>query len=77
MLCEGMPLILNAGGGYDEYIWSNNTRDSVLFVEMSGIYSVTATNFNEAQTLGCFGSDTIKVAFIPNAYVDLGQIYVY
>ncbi len=72
MLCEGMPLILNAGGGYDEYIWSNNTRDSVLFVEMSGIYSVTATNFNEAQTLGCFGSDTIKVTFIPNAYVDLG-----
>jgi outer membrane protein len=51
---------------------SNNTRDSVLFVEMSGIYSVTATNFNEAQTLGCFGSDTIKVTFIPNAYVDLG-----
>ncbi len=72
MICEGMPLILNAGGGYDEYRWNNNVTDSLLFIEMSGIYSVTATNYNSSNTLGCYGSDTIKVTFIPNAMVDLG-----
>ncbi|MGB4603694.1 MAG: gliding motility-associated C-terminal domain-containing protein [Bacteroidales bacterium] len=71
-ICEGMPLILNAGGGYDEYLWNNNTTDSLLFVEMSGLYSVTATNYNIDHTLGCSGSDTMIVSFIPNAMVDLG-----
>jgi len=72
MICEGMPLYLNAGGGYDEYIWNNNMTDSLLFIEMDGLYSVTATNYNNSHTLGCYGSDTIKVTFIPNAMVDLG-----
>ncbi|HQM78942.1 MAG TPA: gliding motility-associated C-terminal domain-containing protein, partial [Bacteroidales bacterium] len=71
-LCEGMPLILNAGGGYDEYLWNNNMTDSLLFVEMDGMYSVTATNYNSTHTLGCSDSDTMIVTFIPNAMVDLG-----
>ncbi len=71
-LCEGMPLILNAGGGHDEYLWNNGLVDSLLYIEMDGLYSVTVTNYNSTHTLGCSESDTMIVTFIPNAMVDLG-----
>jgi gliding motility-associated-like protein len=48
--CIGNSTIIDAGGGYDLYEWSNGTFDQSLQVTAEGNYSVTVTDTN-----GCTG----------------------
>jgi len=65
-ICTNLSLPLNAGGGYDSYLWQDGTTDSVFQVDTSGIYWVTVEN--ECGT----ASDTIVVGFKESFEIDLG-----
>ncbi|MES2622349.1 MAG: T9SS sorting signal type C domain-containing protein [Bacteroidota bacterium] len=51
--CQGGSVTLNAGSGYLNYHWSNNSSGSTLVVNQSGTYFVTVTN-----TAGCTFADS-------------------
>lgn len=62
-ICQGESVMLDAGGGYDTYLWTNGAVMQTTNVGASGDYSVTGT------LGGCsFVSDTVTVVvntFIP------------
>lgn len=65
--CEGDTVTLDAGNGYDSYLWSTGSTSQTIDVIQTNNYSVTVTdNGNQAV-------DSINVTFNPNPVVDLGQ----
>jgi gliding motility-associated-like protein len=54
--CEGGSDTLRVIGDFYTYIWNNDAETDYLYVDVSGQFSVTATDVN-----GCFDSDTIIV----------------
>jgi len=58
--CEGNATILNAGAGYQSYVWSNGdvTQQTVAFTP--GVYSVTVVNSE-----GCQGMASVTVVQTP------------
>lgn len=55
--CEGDSVMLDAGSGYDTYLWSNGDTTQTTTVQVDGSYSVSGTSG------GCpFGSDTVDVS---------------
>jgi gliding motility-associated-like protein len=60
-LCDGNQIILNAGLGYDFYLWSTNANSQSITVSFTDLYSVTVTDENN-----CSGSDSIQINFISN-----------
>ncbi len=64
--CERIPLILDAGGDFDSYLWSTNEITSFITVTDSGTYSIYVLKS------GCEGSDTVNISiscpsiFVPN-----------
>lgn len=63
LLCEGKPLTLDAGAGYQNYLWQDASTGSTYTVNSIGIYWVIVTDSNR-----CIGnSDTTKiVAIVPS-----------
>lgn len=55
-LCAGDSLLLDAGGGYSGYAWSNAGSGQSQYVDVPGGYSVTVTDAN-----GCTAADTVEV----------------
>lgn len=60
-LCEGQTIILNAGEGYDIYLWNNGSTEPTITVDSSGVYwciaeytdstnMVTNGNFSNGNT---------------------------
>ncbi|MCK4664484.1 MAG: choice-of-anchor J domain-containing protein [Bacteroidales bacterium] len=64
--CEGDIIILDAGEGYDTYLWNDSTTNQTLEVTESGTYSVTVTNNS-----GSSGTDEINITFYEYPVVDL------
>ncbi len=58
--CAGNATILNAGAGYQSYVWSNGdvTQQTVVFAP--GVYSVTVVNSD-----GCQGTTSVTVIQTP------------
>ncbi len=54
-LTTALPVYLDAGEGMD-YLWNDNSTDSTLHVNSTGLYHVIVTDSN-----GCQGTDTIFV----------------
>lgn len=54
--CKGDSLLLNAGGGFLNYLWNTGATGSSIFAHDPGAYSVKAQSPN-----GCFGRDTLVV----------------
>lgn len=59
MPCTGLPYTMDAGAGFNSYLWSDNSTNQSLTVYTSGTYSVLVTN---AQ--GCQNFDAINVSFV-------------
>ncbi len=59
-ICNSEPNILDAGGGFAEYLWSNGATTRTIAVNESGDYSVVVSN--EA---GCTGMEMISLTAIP------------
>ena len=55
-VCEGVQLLLDAGAGAADYLWSTGGNGQQLAVTAAGIYSVVVAGAN-----GCMASDTITV----------------
>jgi gliding motility-associated-like protein len=65
-ICQGSPLILDAGQGYSNYIWQDGSTNQTYSVTTSGTYSVTVSN-------QCgMGADSINVIVNPLPQVNLG-----
>jgi len=57
-LCDGTQLVLDAGAGFNSYIWSDGTALQTLTVTATGNYAVTISDGN-----GCSNTDDIDVAY--------------
>jgi Secretion system C-terminal sorting domain/PKD domain len=55
-ICNGQSAVLDAGGGYAQYAWSNGATTQTIAVTTPGFYLVTVTD-----ALGCQGSDVVNV----------------
>ena len=55
-VCKGDILILDAGTGFTNYQWSNNSRQQQITVDQAGNYSVIATTID-----GCISTDTLNL----------------
>ena len=67
-MCEGLIMILNAGSGWDEYLWSDSSVFQQLLVTSGGTFSVTVTD-----EYGCEASDEVIVTEVPLPVVSLGD----
>ncbi len=56
-ICTGESLVLDAGAGYADYLWSNGDSAQSIFVGMAGTYSVAVTDTN-----GCGSTDSLVLA---------------
>lgn len=67
VLCPGNSIILNAGGNFVNYLWQDDSTDSVFIVKASGKYFVKVTN-------GCGSTfvDTVIVKDHPPIPFDVG-----
>ncbi|MFL5740847.1 MAG: T9SS type B sorting domain-containing protein [Flavisolibacter sp.] len=54
--CSGDSAVLNPGGGFSQYSWSNGNNSSTLVVKTTGTYSIIGVT---AQ--GCKSYDTVRV----------------
>ena len=61
--CDGISSMLDAGSGYNSYLWSGGTSSQTLSVSTTGNYSVVVTDAN-----GCTGtaSMSVNVFSLPN-----------
>ena len=66
LLCIGTNLTLNAGSGFESYIWNTGSTDSTIIVITEGTYWVEVTN-----EFGCSAVDSINVGLYPNTAEDL------
>lgn len=62
--CPGNQLVLNAGSGFANYLWQNNSTSATYTVSQTGKYFVKITDKD-----GCTKSDSIKIN------VDCSDIY--
>jgi gliding motility-associated-like protein len=60
-VCEGESLVLNAGAGFEEYLWSNQSLNPTLTVNTSGTYSVIVTDIN-----GCTAEQSVQAVINAN-----------
>jgi gliding motility-associated-like protein len=66
--CQGGSVFLNAGAGFNSYLWNTGAATQGITVSTAGIYSVAATNSS-----GCISKDTLKVLNVyQNPLVNLG-----
>lgn len=56
VFCETSTIILDAGSGFDTYVWSNGDLTQTTAINASGVYTVTVTNAD-----GCENSAFINV----------------
>lgn len=56
ILCVGQNNTINAGSGFATYLWQNGITDSIIIVNLPGLYKVKVSNdFN------CFASDSVNI----------------
>jgi gliding motility-associated-like protein len=67
-LCPGDTLRLNAGSGFNSYLWQDGSTDSVFIVRTPGQYFITVSDL-----CGGFYKDTIRVSQSNVPYLHIGN----
>ncbi len=67
-ICTGSNIIFNAGPGFSNYLWSDNSTLQTFIAVQAGNYSVTVTDAN-----GCQGIDDINLSLYVNPAPSLGS----
>jgi gliding motility-associated-like protein len=66
--CDNVNILLDADlEEPSQYLWQNNTTDSILLVSAAGIYKVTVSNYCGAV------SDSMEISMITSPEVSLGE----
>ncbi len=60
-ICSGNSTIIDAGGGYTNYLWNTTETTQTITITTSGTYSVIVSDAN-----GCTGTDLVTVTANPN-----------
>jgi gliding motility-associated-like protein len=58
-ICEGSSITINAGAGYDNYLWSTGETSSTITIQNPGNYSVTVAN--NYSTISCSSTKNFEV----------------
>ncbi len=66
-VCQGETVILDAGSGFDSYLWSTGETTQTIEVNTAGTYSVTVYQGE------CLASDEVSVSFYPLPSTNLGS----
>jgi gliding motility-associated-like protein len=74
VLCEGEILRLSAGNSYANYLWQNNSTDSVFEVKYTGKYMVKVSNScgTDSDEVG-ITFENCECIFIPNSFTPNGD----
>lgn len=67
-VCEGDSLVLDAGEGFESYLWQNNSTGQTQTIDTAGTYSVIV--FDQ---YGCEASGQIVIELFPYPVADLGD----
>lgn len=59
-ICEGSSIDINAGNGYDNYLWSTGETSSTITIQNPGNYSVTVTNDYDSISCSSTKDFTVK-----------------
>ena len=70
----GSSLLLDAGAGYDAYLWSNDSTSQTIMVDTSGVGLGTKTYFVTVTDNKCQAADSITVIFIM-PFTDMAMVY--
>jgi len=70
--CSAPTIILDAGSGYQNYLWQDGSSNQTIQVTQAGTYSVVVNNF------GCITSDTVIIkpcidVVVPNVFTPNGD----
>ncbi len=65
--CESAVLTFNAGAGFESYLWSDGTQDSIYSSGYAGLHFVEATDHCQRVY-----RDTVQVTITPAGSIDLG-----
>jgi len=68
-LCEGQTFKIDAGNGYQSYLWSTGETTQTISVNTTGTYSIIVTNRS-----GCIAKDSIHVDFKPNTFTTVDTL---
>ena len=65
-VCPGTPVILDAGPGFDSYLWSTGASTRTITVLTAGTYTATVIKYD------CQMMDALNVNWLPEPVVNLG-----
>jgi gliding motility-associated-like protein len=68
VLCTGSSVLLNAGGGYDSYLWQDGSVQPSLQADQAGIYWVEVTYGTD-----CHFRDTVRINRVDDPVGALGE----
>lgn len=77
VLCTGQSITLNAGAGYDSYLWNNNSVNQTKYVNLAGTYWVKVGKLGTNQVVnGDFeqGATGFTTQYIPGTGGSFGLL---
>ena len=71
LLCQGTTIVIDAGGGFAGYVWSNGSRKQSISVNSPGSYLVTAIDANNCPVAGTATviAAPLPAGFLPSAII--------
>ncbi|MDT8308131.1 MAG: gliding motility-associated C-terminal domain-containing protein, partial [Bacteroidales bacterium] len=74
-ICIGQPMELDAGAGFDSYLWQDGSTGETFFITDSGWYFVLVANMcgSDVDSMYVFVEDCSLKLYVPNAFTPDGD----